>query len=221
MPRRKEFAVNMLQQISEDEAFLKQVCFNDEATFHVSEKLNKHNVGIWGSKKPHASRELQQDSPKVNVWCQIMCNRIIGPFSFNEASITADVYLDLLTEYVAPQLIDFQPTIIFQQDGAPPHWELHIHEFLNETFPKRWIGKDGPISWPPNSPDITSLDFFLWGYVKDIVYQTKVRDMTNLKQRISNAIATIDEAMLQQTWQEIEYHLDVLRATNGAHIEVY
>ena len=49
MPRRKEFAVNMLQQISEDEAFLKQVCFSDEATFHVSGKLNKHNVRIWGS----------------------------------------------------------------------------------------------------------------------------------------------------------------------------
>ena len=49
MPRRKEFAVNMLQRISEDEAFLKRVCFSDEATFHVSGKLNKHNVRIWES----------------------------------------------------------------------------------------------------------------------------------------------------------------------------
>ena len=49
MPRGKEFAMNMLQRISEDEAFLKQVCFSDEATFHVSGKLNKHNVRIWGS----------------------------------------------------------------------------------------------------------------------------------------------------------------------------
>ena len=49
MPRRKEFAVNMLQRISEDEAFLLRVCFSDEATFHVSGKLNKHNVRIWGS----------------------------------------------------------------------------------------------------------------------------------------------------------------------------
>ena len=49
MPRRKEFVVSMLQQISEDEAFLKRVCFSDQATFHVSEKLNKHTVRIWGS----------------------------------------------------------------------------------------------------------------------------------------------------------------------------
>ena len=58
MPRRKEFAVNMLQRISEDEAFLKRVCLSDEATFHVSGTLNKHNVRIWGSENPHATREL-------------------------------------------------------------------------------------------------------------------------------------------------------------------
>ena len=118
-----------------------------------------------------------------NVWCGIMCNRIIGPFFFHKTSANADVYLDLLTKYVAPQLIDFQPTTIFQQDGAPPHWGLHVREFLNETFPNRWIGRDGPIPWPPHSPDITPLDFFLWGYIMDIVYQTKVWDMTDLRQR--------------------------------------
>ena len=49
----------------------------------------------------------------------------------------------------------------------------------------------------------------------------KVRDITDWKQRISNAVGTIDEAMLQRTSQEIEYRLDVLRVVNGAHIEMY
>ena len=53
------------------------------------------------------------------------------------------------------------------------------------------------------------------------MYKTKVWDIDDLKQRIPKAMTTIDEAMLQRTWQEIEYRLDVLRATNGAHIEVY
>ena len=57
--------------------------------------------------------------------------------------------------------------------------------------------------------------------MKDIVYQTKVQYKADLKQRISNAIDNIDEAVQQQTWQEIEYHLDVLCVTNGAHIEMY
>ena len=111
----------------------KRICFSDKAMFHVFGKL-KHNVRIWGSKHHHEIRELERDSPKVNVWCGIICNQVIGPFFFHETTITADVYLDLLTEYVAPQLIDSQPTIIFQQDGAPPHWGLHVCQFLTETF---------------------------------------------------------------------------------------
>ena len=99
-----------------------------------------------------------------------MHDKIIGPFFFAEKSITAQIYLDLLTEYVSPQLEQYQPLVIFQQHGASPHWGLAVRQFLIDTFPDIWIGRDGPILWPPRFPVITPLDFFLWGYVKDIVY---------------------------------------------------
>jgi len=92
---------------------------------------------------------------------------------------------------------------------------------LDAKFPNRWIGRDGPIPWPLRPPDITPLDFFLWGYVKDKVFSTPVPDITNLKARITDAFATITEDMLDNTWREIDYRLDVLRATKGAHVEVY
>jgi hypothetical protein len=34
-------------------------------------------------------------------------------------------------------------------------------------------------------------------------------------------VATITEDMLENTWRETDYRLDVLRATKGAHVEVY
>ena len=110
---------------------------------------------------------------------------------------------------------------MFQQDGAPPHWGLIVRDFLNETFPNQWIGRNGSTAWPPRSPDITHLDFFLWGYVKDKVYRTPVRDVETLQSRIIEVLATVNEEMLENTWREIEYRLDILRATNGAHVEVY
>ena len=64
------------------------------------------------------------------------------------------------------------------------------------------------------SSDITLLDFSLWGYVKDRVFSTPVPDITNLKARITDVFATITEDMLENTWREIDYRLDVLRATN-------
>jgi len=84
---------------------------------------------------------------------------------------------------------------------------------MDATFPNRWIGRDGPTPWPPRSPDITPLDFFLWGYVKDKVFWTPVLDITNLKARITDGIATVTEDMLENTWRETDYRLDVLRAT--------
>jgi len=38
---------------------------------------------------------------------------------------------------------------------------------------------------------------------------------------ITSAIETVTQDTIQKTWQEIEFRLDVSRATNGAHIEMY
>jgi len=92
---------------------------------------------------------------------------------------------------------------------------------LDATFPNKWTGRDGPTPWPPRSPDIIPLNFFLWRYVKDKVFSTPVPDITNLKARLTDGIATITEDMLENTRREIDYRLDVLRATKGAHVEVY
>jgi hypothetical protein len=75
--------------------------------------------------------------------------------------------------------------------------------------------------WPPHSPDITPPDFFLWGYVKSNVFRTPVNGLNDLKISIRNEISAIPADMLHRTWQELEYHLDVLRATKRAQIEVY
>jgi len=114
----------------------------------------------------------------------------------------------MLELYVAPQLEEFQPWIISQQDGAPLHWGSDVRRFLDETFPNRWIGRDGPTLWPPRSPDITPLTSFNGGYVEDKVFLTPVPDITNLKARITDAFATVTEDMLENTWGEIDYRLE-------------
>ena len=45
------------------------------------------------------------------------------------------------------------------------------------------------------------------------------RNVDELKARITEAVATIDNAMLGRVWQEFDYLLDVCRVYNGAHIE--
>ena len=71
---------------------------------------------------------------------------------------------------------------------------MDIQRSFNATFHNRWIGHDEPICWPPRSPDLTPLDFFLWGYVKDHVSATPVNDIGELQTR--DVIATITGEML-------------------------
>ena len=78
------------------------------------------------------------------------------------------------------------------QDGAPPHFSSFVTDVLNERFPDAWIGSGGPIPWPPRSPDISPIDFFLWGYIKDIVYAEKIRNIQDLQERITSAIETVN-----------------------------
>ena len=140
--------------------YLRCVVFSNEASFHVSGKVNKHNVRIWGSQNPYEVVESERDSPKLIGWRILMHNQINGPFIFAKSAITANIYLNMLKHNVVPQLEKFQPWVVFQQDCAPPHWGLMVCDFLNETFPNRWIGRIGPTPWPPRSPDITPLDYF-------------------------------------------------------------
>jgi hypothetical protein len=99
------------------------------------------------------------------------------------------------------------------------HYANIITEFLDETFPQRWIGRGGWKQWPPRSPGLTPLDFYFWVYVKQIVYSVRIHNIQRLKQRIRETAAYVTPGVLGRVWQEMEYRFDVCRATNGTHIE--
>ncbi|GBN11261.1 hypothetical protein AVEN_268832-1 [Araneus ventricosus] len=114
----------------------------------------------------------------------------------------------------------FPDGVIFQQDGAHPHYSNIVREFLDTTFTQRWIGRGAVIAWPPRSLDITPLDFYLWGYVNQHVYSERSNDINHLKRGIMEVIYSVTSDVLTRVWEELDYRLDVCRTTNGAHIEL-
>ena len=70
------------------------------------------------------------------------------------------------------------------------------------------------------SPDLSPSDFFLWSYVKGLVFVLSLpANIKEMKQRITAALETVTEDMLQRVWHKLEYRLNVCRVTGGAHIE--
>jgi hypothetical protein len=109
---------------------------------------------------------------------------------------------------------------LYSQDDALPHWAHIVGEFLDIHFPGRCVGRDGLVPWPRHSPNITPLNFFLCGYVKDNVYKNPVTSLDELKLRIVATIETVAQEMLGITLREIEYRLNNFHAKKGAHVEV-
>ncbi|GBM05016.1 hypothetical protein AVEN_121289-1 [Araneus ventricosus] len=86
--------------------------------------------------------------------------------------------------------------------------------------PNGGLSGDAVMAWPPRSPYITPLDFYLWGYVKQHEYRERINDINPLKQRITYVIHSVTPDVLTHVWEELDYRLDVFWATNGAHLEL-
>lgn len=57
------------------------------------------------------------------------------------------------------------------------------------------------------------------GFIKDLVYKTKVHSVAELRERINAAVLQVTNQMSEKTWLELDHRLDVLRATYGGHVE--
>ncbi|GFW14112.1 putative transposable element [Trichonephila clavipes] len=86
----------------------------------------------------------------------------------------------------------------FQQDGATCHTARATISLLKNTFGDRLILRFGPVNWPPRSCDLTPLDYFLWGYVKSLVYADKPQTLDHLEDNILRVIVDIRPQMLEK-----------------------
>jgi len=84
---------------------------------------------------------------------------------------------------------------ITKKNGATCHTSNETIAILQEKFPNRVISLRGDHNWPPRSCDLTPLDFFLWGHVKDKVYANAPQSIQDLKDGIRQVIEDIQPQM--------------------------
>ena len=58
---------------------------------------------------------------------------------------------------------------------------MRVRRWLDRHYPGHWFDCRGPMEWPPRSPDLTALNFYLWGHLKAMVYRVKIQNMGHLK----------------------------------------
>ena len=219
--RRVEYCETFLSFTQNEPDIIHRVMWSDEAIFRLNGHINRHNSIYWATENPNVTWEHTMQAEGLTVWAYIWSEGVIGPYFF-DGTVTAQSYLTMLHDYFYPIYRDLSAnepiffiqestssdllvneSIFFMQDGAPAHYASDVRKWLDANFPGRWIGRRGAIEWLARSPDLTPADFFLWGYLKDIVYKSKPRTLSDLKQSIISAFSSLDSALCKKVCESV------------------
>ncbi|GFW32351.1 uncharacterized protein TNCV_675101 [Trichonephila clavipes] len=198
--------------------FHKRILFSDEAHFWLNGYVNKQNCRIWSEANPQVYVETPLHPEKLTVWCASWAGGIIGPYFFkndegHNVTVNGDRYRAMITNFFIPELNNHDVQALWsQQDGATCHTARATIDLLKDTFGDRLISRFGPVNWP-RSCDLTPLDYFLWGYVKSLVYADKPQTLDHLEDNSRRVIADIRPQMLEkviENWTTSEPAVAVL-----------
>lgn len=148
----------------------------------------------------------------------------IGPF-FLPARLTGRVYRRFIIDEL-PNLLEDVPLrvrrgLIYQHDGAPPHFAREVRAELDARFPDRWMGRGGPIHWPARSPDLNVLDFFLWGHVKAQIENRRNGTEMEVREAIVAAFETITPDMADRATHDLIRRAEMCVREGGGHFEQF
>ncbi|GFV85551.1 transposable element Tc3 transposase [Trichonephila clavipes] len=202
--------------------FHKRILDSDEAHFWLNSYVNKQNCRIWREANPQVYVETPLHPEKLTVWCALWAGGFIGPYFFkndegHNVTVNGDRYRAIITNFFILELNNHDvQDLRFQQDGATCHTARAIIDLLKDTFGDCLISRFGPVNWPPRSCDLTPLDYFLWGYVKSLVYADKPQTLDHLEDNIRRVIADIRLQMLENVIENWTSRLDYIRASRGS-----
>ncbi|GFX70992.1 integrase catalytic domain-containing protein [Trichonephila clavipes] len=204
--------------------FHKRILFSDEAHFWLNGYVNKQNCRIWSEANSQVYVKTPLHPEKLTFWCALWAGGIIGPYFFkndegHNVTVNGDRYRAMITNFFIPELNNhYVQELWFQQDGATCHTARATIDLLKDTFGDRLISRFGPVNWPPRSCDLTPLDYFLWGYVKSLVYADKPQTLDHLEDNIRRVIADIRPQMLEKVIENWTSRLDYIQASRGSHM---
>jgi len=98
----------------------------------------------------------------------------------------------LLKCTLLPDIRQLSDYFIFQQDNVPAHRARDTMKMLKKEAPD-FIP---PTLWPPNSPDLNPVDYKIWSVMQEKVYKRRVKDMSELRERIVAAWNELDQSVI-------------------------
>ena len=125
----------------------------------------------------------------------------------------------MINEFLWPELGDMDvDDVYYQQDGATCQTSAKTIIILREMFLGWVISRNGDFNWLPRSCDLRTLDFFLWGHVKDNVYTDAPQSIKELKEKIRAVIYEIEPQMCKNVMENFIKRAWSYKRSRGGHM---
>ena len=143
---------------------------------------------------------------------------VMPPHIFPEGlRVNSEVYVDLLRTKVIPwikQVAGDRPWV-WQQDSAPCHTSKMSMTFLNNNC----YDLVTPDIWPPNSPDLNPMDYFVWGHIERHTNKSSHNTKDSLITAINHEMTHMDPNMVARACSRFRARVEAVVAAKGDFIE--
>lgn len=197
--------------------------FSDEKLFVLQDSHNSQNDRIWSISISSISEEQKnvkrfQGAASVMVWGAIS-KRGKLPLLFIDkgVKINARYYqTEVLEKNLLPNLKNMfgDAYYVFQQDGAPSHTANTVQTWCRENLVD-FLNKN---EWPPSSPDLNPLDYFIWSYMLSKLNNNKIKTLDQFKRVIIKIWNEIPMEYVRAACDGFEKRLKLVKREKGGVI---
>lgn len=232
--RRMDFGNWFLGQHAADPHFEDRIQWTDEAHIHLSGYINSQNAIHWGSRRPDDVVTTSLHPTKVTIWCAMSTSGVIGPYFYEDQNqqpltVNSTRYVAVLDNFhddlqwatlLDPHLNPLTHQWTFMQDAATPHTANISRDRVQLLFNQQTIGARLTHDWPARSPDLTPMDFFFWGWMKDRVYEKlPLNNRQQLRQAVKDVVASIDPQFCENACRSVKRRAFQMLNAQGGHFE--
>lgn len=132
--------------------------------------------------------------------------------------INSQSYCDDVLAQMLPEIEDKMLDYTFMRDGAPAHRAQKTLEYLRSNC----ADFIEPNLWPPSSPDLNPVDYFIWSALEEKVYRRQqIRTIAQLKERIVKCWKELPQDAIRGAIMKWRSRLKEVVSRGGGHIEPY
>jgi inhibitor of nuclear factor kappa-B kinase subunit alpha len=202
------------------------IFFTDEKVFTVAPPVNLQNDRVYA---PVATKKRDIVADRLLRTRSTFSKSVMVSVAVSKLGCTGLIFVEpgvkvngqyyrefLLSDQLLPAIRRIAGDIYtFQQDSAPAHRARETIELLQRETPD-FITPD---LWPPNSPDLSPVDYRIWGILQERVYRKSVKDVDELKLRLIEAWSGIQQSVIDHAIDQWRVRLNACVKAKGKHFE--